>query len=307
MSIVTSDFLSAIVTNFRAIFKDAYAGEKPAFEPLVLRVTSDSDRESYNWLGALPSPSEWKDERVVQGLRSDTYEILNLNFELTLGVDRNTLEDDKYGMIAPRVRQMARRVANHPNKLVFQLLNAGVSVKTYDGVEFFKANREIGGSGTINNIVASGAYAADSEKILAGISAAIALMMGFKDDQGEPMGLVPDTVVCSPGMFLPIKQALKPTIAGVASAQADVIKSVIASGYMTGGATAGHDYVVACTSDGELKPCLLQVRKAPEFVAMDKPDSEGVFMRRIVHYGADGRYGVALLEPRTAVLVDCSD
>lgn len=306
MGVVTTDFLDALMTNFRVLFKNAFEGEKPSYEPLVMNVKSDSDKESYNWLGAVPAPVEWKDERVIRGLRSQDYTIVNTNYETTIEVDRNTLEDDKYGLIAPRIKQLATRVANHPNKLVFQLLNAGASTKTYDGQNFFKANRQIGDSGTINNI-AAGAYAADGDKIRAGIAKAIEQMMGFKDDQGEPMGLIPDTIVCSPVKYLAILEALKPTAQAVTRAEADVIKNVIPSGYMTSGATAGHDYVVVCTTAGELKPLLLQMRKAPEFVAVDKPDSHEVFMRRKLLYGVDGRYGVALLEPRTAVLVDCSD
>lgn len=306
MAIVTSDFLEALLTNFRVIFETAFTGEKPTYQPLVTKVDSTSEKESFNWLGAVPSPSEWTDERIVQGLRSEFYEVYNKNYQVAISVDRNTLEDEKYGLIAPRIRQMAARVANHPNKLIFQLLNAGVSLKTYDKENFFKADRQIGESGVINNI-AAGAYAADSAKILSGIAKAIEQMMGFKDDQGEPMGLIPDTVVCSPVMYLAIKTALKPATKGVTRAEADIIKDVIASGYLIAGATAGHDYYVACTSGGDLKPLLLQTRKAPEFVALDKPDSHEVFMRRLIHYGVDGRYGAALLEPRTAVLVDCDD
>lgn len=304
--IVTTDFLAGLMTNFRVIFKEAFEGEKPTYQSLVMSVESDSDKESYNWLGAIPAPREWTDERVVQGLRADHYEILNRNYEITIGVDRNTLEDDKYGMIAPRIRGMALRAARHPNKLVFELLNAGATAKTYDEIEFFKANRTIGDSGTINNI-AAGAYAADTTKIRTGLGKAIEQMMGFKDDQGEPMGLIPDTIICSPGMYLLIMEALKPTTKGVSRAEADIIKNVVATGYLTSGATPGHDYIVVCTTGGQLKPVLLQMRKKPEFVALDKPDSHEVFMRRLIHYGVDGRYGAALLEPRVAVLVDCSD
>lgn len=306
MPIVTSDFLEGLVANFKVIFRTAFDGEKPAYQPLVASFKSDSDRESYNWLGALPPPSEWLDERIIQGLKSEGYVIVNRNYQLAISVDRNTLEDDKYGLIAPRIKQMATRIARHPNKLVFQLLNAGATTKTYDKEVFFKADRTMGASGVINNI-AAGSYAADSTKILSGIDKAIEQMMGFKDDQGEPMGLIPDTIICSPGMYLLIKTALKPTTKGVTRAEADIIKDVLATGYLTGGATPGHDYIVACTGAGELKPALIQMRKVPEFVALDKPDSRDVFMRRLIHYGVDGRYGCALLEPRTAVLVDCDD
>ncbi len=41
-----------------------------------------------------------------------------------------------------------------------------------------------------------------------------------------------------------------------------------------------------------LKPIILQVRKRPEFVAMDRPDDENVFMRKKFRYGVDDRKNV---------------
>lgn len=307
MALVTSDFLSAVLSGFRAIFTDAFtAADKEAlWKALCLETQSDSDKETYSWLEAVPSISEWVAERRVYGLSAEGYEIQNKNYEGTISVDRNTLEDDKYGMIAPRVRQLAARMANHPAKLVFQLLNAGASTVTYDGVNFFSDTRSFDDSGNIDNIVA-GAYAADSDKIRAGIGAAVEKIRGFCDNRGEYLDLVPDTIVCSPVMEIPIRNALIPAVAGTVRAEAQLIERIIVSPYLTSGATAGHDYYLVCTKNA-LKPMLFQLRKKPEFVALDKPDSKEVFMRRLVHYGVDGRYAVALLEPRCAVMVDCSD
>jgi len=41
-----------------------------------------------------------------------------------------------------------------------------------------------------------------------------------------------------------------------------------------------------------IKPIVLQIRKAPQFVAMDKPDDENVFMRKKFRYGVDDRKNV---------------
>lgn len=41
-----------------------------------------------------------------------------------------------------------------------------------------------------------------------------------------------------------------------------------------------------------IKPIVLQIRKRPEFVAQDKPDSENVFMRKKFRYGVDDRKNV---------------
>lgn len=307
MTLVSTDFLAGLLTNYQVIFLQAFtqADKEALWKTLCLQVKSDSNKESYNWLEAVPGMSEWADERKVYGLTAKGYEIINKNYEGTISIDRNTLEDDKYGLIVPRVRQLATRCANHPAKLVYTLLNAGAATKTYDGVNFFSATRTFGDSGNINNI-AGGAYAADAEKIHAGIAAAVVAMRGFKDDRGEYLDLVPDTIVCSPVMEIAIRAALIPAVAGTTRPEAQLIERIIVNPHLDGGATPGHDYYLVCTKN-ELKPMLFQHRKAPEFVALDQPTSKDVFMRRLIHYGVDGRYAVALLEPRCAVVVDCTD
>jgi phage major head subunit gpT-like protein len=307
MALVSSDFLSAMLSGYQALFLTAFteAEKQAAWKSLCLEVNSSGDKESYNWLESVPSISEWTDMRQVLGLSAKAYEVINKNYEGTIAVDRNTYEDDKYQMIAPRIRQLAIRMANHPAKLIFQLLNLGVSTKTYDNVNFFSDTRSFGDSGNIDNIVA-GAYAADADKIRTGIALAVVAMRGFCDNRGEYLDLVPDTIVCSPVKELDIRNALLPSVSGVVRAEAELVKNIIVSPWLTSGATAGHDYYLVCTTN-ELKPMIFQSRKRPEFVAMDKPDSEKVFMQRLMHYGIDGRYGCALLEPRCAIQVDCSD
>jgi phage major head subunit gpT-like protein len=308
MALVTSDFLEGLMTNFQVIFLNAFteAEKQSLWAQLCLTVQSNSDKESYNWLESVPSISEWLDERQVYGLSARDYSVKNKNYEGTISVDRNTIEDDRYTMIAPRIKQLATRMANHPGKLIFELLDDGASTKTYDGVNFFASTgRKFGDSGSIVNI-AAGAYAADSAKILAGIAAAIKLIRSFCDNRGEFLNLEPDTIIYSPAMEIAIRNALLPTTLGAQRPEADILKNRICTPYLTGGATAGHDYIVAACG-GALKPVLFQRRKNPEFVALDKPDSEKVFMQRLIHYGVDGRYAAALLEPRCAVQVDCSD
>ncbi|MEM5787182.1 MAG: Mu-like prophage major head subunit gpT family protein, partial [Syntrophobacteraceae bacterium] len=41
-----------------------------------------------------------------------------------------------------------------------------------------------------------------------------------------------------------------------------------------------------------IKPIILQIRKRPEFVAMDQPEDENVFMRKKYRYGVDDRKNV---------------
>ncbi len=76
------------------------------------------------------------------------------------------------------------------------------------------------------------------------------------------------------------------------------------SPYLTSG--SNRDYYLICTKNN-LKAMVAQIRKEPEFIALDKPDSTEVFLSRMIHYGVDYRGAVAFLDPRCAVMVDTSD
>lgn len=58
----------------------------------------------------------------------------------------------------------------------------------------------------------------------------------------------------------------------------------------TGGGSGTAWYLLDCSRP--IKPIILQVRKRPEFVAMDRPDDENVFMRKKFRYGVDDRKNV---------------
>ncbi len=301
MALVTSDFLSGLMTNFKAIFKEAFvkATEAAEHKSLVLETTSTTAKEAYGWLGSLPALSEWKDTRKLYGLREFDYTLENLNYEATIEVDRNTLEDDQYAMIAPRIRQLAQRAIEHMSKLVFDLLDDGEASLAYDGIAMFSDTRTIGGSANIDNLL-SGSYSGSGDEIRAGIAAGVVAMRNFQDDRGVPMNLSPDTIVCSPTMEIPIKNALLPAVAGTTRAEADIIKRIIVRPEIDADAL---DWYLLSTERMGLKPLILQIRKQPEFVAVDKPDAPNVFLSRLLYYGIDWRGAVGFGDPRCALKI----
>ena len=301
MALVTSDFLAGLMTNYRAIFQDAFtkAADAAEYKDLVLETKSESAREAYAWLGSLPALSEWKDTRKLMGIRRFDDTLENLNFEATSEVDRNTYEDDEYGMIAHRVKQLAQRAIDHMGKLVFDLLDSGATEKAYDGVAFFSDTRAIGESANIDNLL-SRSYSGDADEIRAAIAAGVTAMRNFQDDRGVPMNLCPDTIVCSPTMEIPLKNALLPAVAGTTRAEAEIVRRIIVRPEVDADAL---DWYLLCTEKMGLKPLILQVRKRPEFVALDKPDSPDAFMKRLLYYGVDWRGAVGYGDPRCAVKI----
>jgi phage major head subunit gpT-like protein len=307
MSMVTSDFLAGLLTNFRAIFKqslDEAFAEQNLFDLIATRFDSTSDKESYGWLGSNPTMSEWTDTRIYKAIKAYDYTLTNKHYEGTIAVNRDTMEDDKYNLIRPRIQGLARRALRHWNQMVGTQLDDGASLTAFDGVAFFSATHQaIGASGVFANRL-NGAYSASAANILSGIGAAYAAMANFKDDKGVPMGLVADTIVCSPAMKLPILNALLPAVAGTVRPEASLIPpdKVIATPWIDADA---DDYYVLCTKS-EVKPIIFQLRKSPEFVGIENPDAEHVFKYNEFLYGVDDRFAVGYGDPRTAIMVHTS-
>jgi len=303
MPAVTSDLLAGLLTGFRAIFiKELGDFDKSdgLYKLISTLFTSITDKESYAWLGAVPVMSEWKDHRKLYGLPAYDYSLTNKHYEATLEVDRDTVEDDKYGLYRPRVKGLARRAIKFFNEKVFSQLDDGATLKAYDGTAFFDTTREIGDSDTIENII-TGAYSGAEAEIRTALGAAIAQMRKFKDDRGKAMNLVPDTIVCSADMEILIRSALLPGVAGVPRVEAGYFSpnQIISTPWVDAEVL---DWYVLCTK-AEVNPIILQLRKAPEFVALDDPKGEHVFKNKTFLYGVDDRFEVGYGDPRTAVKI----
>lgn len=304
-AVVTSDFLAGLMTNYRAIFNtalDEAVAEKPLYMIIATKFDSTTDKETYGWLGSNPSMSEWKDKRQIKAPLPYDYTLTNKHYEGTIAVNRDTYEDDKYGMIAPRIRGLARRAVRHFNKMVVSQLDDGETLTAFDGNAFFSATHAaVGASGIFANLL-SGSYSGSGDEIRAAMAAAYAAMQNFKDDQGEYMGLMPDTIVCSPSMVIPIRTAIVPAVAGTARPEAGIFPEaqIYSSPWIDNDSL---DWYVLDTKEPEVLPIIFQLRKNVEFVSMDKPDDSNVFMQNEFYYGVDDRFAVGYGDPRTAIKV----
>ncbi len=135
--------LVTVTTGFKSVFQEAFAGVQPTWSQLAMEVPSETFEEEYGWLGEIPGMREWVGDRHVQQLKQDAYKIRNRDFELTVGVDRNTIDDDRFGIYAPRFRQMGYEAAIHPDRLVYELLMGGFDTECYDRQYFFDTDHPV--------------------------------------------------------------------------------------------------------------------------------------------------------------------
>ena len=140
---ITSSSLNALRAGFKTSFMGGLAQASSQYGQIATTVTSTSGSEKYGWLGKMPRIREWIGDRVIQNLMEHDYEIKNKPFELTIGVDRDDIDDDNLGVYGPLFQDMGMETAVHPDTLCFPLLNAGFSTLCYDGQNFFDTDHPV--------------------------------------------------------------------------------------------------------------------------------------------------------------------
>ncbi len=148
--LVNRTALAGIYTSFQTLFNQVFTDTKTYWEKLATLVPSETSEEDYKWLGALPMLREWIGDRHVKALVADNYKIVNKHYESTVAVDRDDIEDDKIGVYRPSIMALGQNAAQHPDKLIFDLLMAGFTTTCYDGQYFFDGDHPVG-EGTVSN------------------------------------------------------------------------------------------------------------------------------------------------------------
>lgn len=145
--IITNAALSAVFTGYKAAFAKGFEGAAPAWDKVAMKVPSNTEKEAYGWLRQFPKMREWLGDRIINSLIAEGQTIVNKDFESTIGVPRNKIQDDVYGLFTPMFEEMGKMAAEHPDKLVYGLLSKGWSTFCYDGQYFFDADHPVGLNG----------------------------------------------------------------------------------------------------------------------------------------------------------------
>lgn len=144
--IINRSNLDHLTRGFKASFQRGFAGVTPLWGKVATLVPSSTASEDYGWLGKIPGMREWIGDRQINNLKQHDYNIKNKSFENTVGVDRDHIDDDQFGIYAPMMETLGQTAAEHPDILVFGLLAAGFATRCYDGQYFFDADHPVIGA-----------------------------------------------------------------------------------------------------------------------------------------------------------------
>ena len=275
--IINSQSLRGVYVGFNTLFNKAFQEQKPIYEQIATVTPSTTDAETYAWLGDIPGMREWIGDREIQNLSASDYVIKNKDFELTVAVPRNAIEDDKIGVYTPSVQMLGQSAAMHPDKLTFALLANGFTEKCYDNEAFFSSNHKVGKQ-KISNM-------GTAKLTMDSYIAARAAIMSLTNAKGEPLGLVPDTLVVPPALDAAARDILiADQINGTKNTMAGTAKPLMAP------LLAGHDtyWFLLCTGM-PIKPLIYQKRSEAKFVALTAETDVNVFMQKKLLYGVDYR------------------
>jgi phage major head subunit gpT-like protein len=273
---------------------------------LSMPMDSDQASEEYAWLGATPQMREWIGGRQAKGLRENAYTIRNKKFEATLEVLCDWLRRDKTGQIQQRIAQLSQRANNHWANLLSTLVINGESAVCYDGQYFFDTDHSEGDSGTQSNdlsvdisalatAVHGSTTAPSVEEMQQCIIQAIAAIIGFKDDQGEPMNEDARSFIVMPPMslWLPAKNALAMPLKGYGESSQLNLDGINISVAGNARLTWTAQFAVF-RADGSLKPLIRQeevplqvsaIAEGSELEFKEDKHQYGVWASRNVGYG----------------------
>jgi phage major head subunit gpT-like protein len=292
--------LSAIYENVRALFLDIYNSTPPAYQDFAMEVQSQNQTEIHNWLGAIPSVKEWVSERTIERLSAFEYAVTNRDWEMTIEIPRNAIEDDRVGLYRPIIETMARQARNHPATLAMQIFQNNPT--GYDNQPLFSTTHQEGQSGVQSNIVTgSGTTLAQIIDDLDKVSARFA---SFKDDRGNPIMIAGQPLDVTHVMVPPGLKGAFETIARAEMIQNTTNKwqgrlQVITNPYLTD----QNDWIALCLAH-PFKPVLVQIRR-PATIQDFNSEAAAVelFHRKRFLIGVDGRYAVAPAFWQTAIRV----
>lgn len=286
--------MEKLITS-RAVIGEMYmrlnASAASYVDRYAMRMDSSQEIETYAWLGMAPKMREWVGGRQPKGLREQSFQITNKDFEATLEILTKDLRRERWGQIKVRIAELSRRTLTHPASLLSTLIINGENSLCYDGQYFYDTDHAEGDSGAQSNDLtfpaATGTVPTVAE-FRDAVLAAITAILGFKDDQGEPMNEDARSfeVMVPTALFAVANSAL--TLATLVAGETNLIpamKDFEIRPVINARLTDATKFYVTRT-DAETKPFILQ-EEVPLNVAAIAEGSELEFKEKKHWYGVD--------------------
>lgn len=282
--LVNKATLQAVFISLKTTFNNAFDTAPADWQATAMLVPSGSTQNDYAWLSTFPRMRKWIGEKVIKSLAAFKYSVVNDDWEATVEVKRNDIDDDQLGIYAPQAQMAGFSAKQLPDEIVADLKNGAFTALCYDGQYFYDTDHPVG-AGVVSNRSAVALSSATAAAAAASYGAARAAVMSFKDDEGRPLALVPDVLEVPPAL----------ESVGIILTTADKLGDNSPNPYkgtaklkVNARLTSATGWMLHVTNM-PVKPFIYQERKAPVFVSQTSEENDDVFNKAVYKFGAEAR------------------
>lgn len=278
--------LDCLFTGFHLNFTQGFEQVPDSWQKFCGVIHSSAASNIYPFLEQFGGMREWLGDRQIKNISTKKIEVVNRDFEDSIAIARNDIEDDQYGIYATLVAQMGYNAGKLWQDLAIEAITG--DMKWIDGKSFFTTSRTYGKETVCNSFTAE--LSAES------YAAARKTMMEYRGHNGRNLGVVPDLLIVGPKneetAFGILKDRLQLKALGTngvgatdnpwnGSAELLVLPELSGSDK--------EDLWFLASTGGVIKPVFVQQRKEPVLTRLDRENDENVFCRKEYIYGTDAR------------------
>ncbi len=288
--LVNGSAIRSVFTGLSTQFHNALVAVPTDYQATTMTVPSNGSGVDYAWLSRFPKMRQWVGDKHIKALALGNYYVKNLDWETTIAVDRNDLEDDQLGIYNAQAQMAGQSAGELYGDIITSLKNAAFTGLGMDGVAYYSDSHTLtSADGTVrtqDNKLTAALSAASLSALVGSYGAARQAIMGFADEEGQPLGLMPDLLEVPPAL-----EAVALIIAN-----ADKLADDSPNPYrgtcrvkVNPRLTSSTAWMLHVSNRGAIKPFVLQTRKAPTFVSQTSMENDDVFNRREFKFGAEAR------------------
>ncbi|MCF9046627.1 Mu-like prophage major head subunit gpT family protein [Acinetobacter nectaris] len=283
-----SAVITALATSIKTIFNNAFDAAPSQWNLVAMEVPSNGKSNSYAWIEKFPKLRKWLGDKVISQLSAHAYTITNDDFEATVEIDRNDIEDDNIGIYKPQAQMAGESSKQWADDLVFTAISQGFHQPCYDGKSFYATNHEVGagkGKKLVSNKLDVKLDASSLEAARNSYGKARTMIRSMKDNEGRPLNLNPNILLVPPA--LEDEANVFMTVDRLEDGKPNPYKgtaTVVVAGWLE---TDSEWHLLDASK--AIKPIIFQPRKQPVFVALTDTSSDSVFNRKKFKFGAEAR------------------
>jgi phage major head subunit gpT-like protein len=288
--LVNKASLSSLFTGLKTIFNNALKAQPGTWSATAMEVQSTGAGEDYAWLSRFPKFRKWLGDKHVKNLEAGKYYKANEDWETTIAVKRNDIEDNRLGIYNTQAMGAGEAAAELHDIIVDDLKNNAFAKTGIDGQYYYDTDHPVGdangGTNSVSNKGTAALSAATLAAVTASYGAARTAIMGFKDSEGMPLRLIPDTLEVPPALeavarIICEKDKLQDNAPNPYQGTAKVL--------VNPALTSATAWMLHVTSKQSVKPFIVQMRKAPVFVSQTSEENDDVFNKAEYKFGAEAR------------------